>query len=96
MDFPAGKSALRVELCNIAELLLARGYQGINGDCPEFVEVVLEHRAEQSCAGFAICMHAVRRLGDDRVHAAQRDDLGRGDAQRFGGESLFAGVIPHD
>jgi hypothetical protein len=66
-----------VELGDIAELLLAGGHQRIDGYGLELCEMLAEHAAEQSGAGFLIGMDAARRLGDNLVNASQCGNLGR-------------------
>ena len=80
------ESVLRVELRDVAELLLPRGHQCVDGRCLQFRQVLLQYGAQQACAGLAAGMDAVWRLGDDLVHAAQRRNLGRGDAHGFGSQ----------
>jgi len=89
-------SAFGVELGDVAELLLTRGYERIDGDGLQLGKMFLEDAAKQAGARLAIGMDATRGLGDDLVDAAKSGNFGRRDAHGFGSQLLMGGIAPHD
>src|ERR1035441_10013921 len=73
---PRPKLTFRVELRNVAELLLPRGHKGLDRHRLERGQVLLQHRSEEPGARLMVGVRASRRLG------------GNSSTQAFGGTNF--------